>query len=306
MKNIILVPFAFKSGYQGGVNIDAKSSFTVYLKNCCVSCVSARKNCGEDTDVALVTNIDVPDPYKTILYDAGVRMLKYEFDNFCFDASYTWSLAFYKLNALKHAIEELHYDNFAYVDSDVYIQSDFKDIWKECSKNILLYDICHGLHVEDYRHQLEEVRDFTGKDAIGLTHYGGEFFAANRENAKIFIDECLRVYNDMNQKSFQTTHGDEFITSLAASKLSCVRNAGAYVYRYWTGRFYLTSTNYKFNPVAVLHVPAEKERGMLKIYDRYIAKGKVPSNLRVWRLLHISRPKLKIGVYLWIKSFVNC
>lgn len=222
-----------------------------------------------------------------------------EFDNFSFDASYTWSLAFYKLNALKHAIEDLPYDNFAYVDSDVYIQSDFRDIWTECSKSILLYDICHGLQVGNYRYLLKEFIEFTGEDAIGLTHYGGEFFASNRMNAKMFIDECLQVYLKIKQNSFQTRNGDEFITSLAASKLKNIRNAGAYVYRYWTGGFYLVSTNYMFNPVVVLHVPSEKERGMLKIFDKYVVKGKLPSIESVWGLLHIRRPKL--NTYLKIK-----
>lgn len=231
--------------------------------------------------MALVTNIDVPEPYKTILSDAGVKVQNCVFDNFSFDASYTWSLAFYKLNALKHAIEELPYDNFAFVDSDVYVQMDFSNIWKECSNKILLYDICHGLQVEDYRHLLKEVGEFTKEEAIGFTHYGGEFFAANKENAKRFIDECMQVYDEMMRTAFQTSHGDEFITSIATSKFGNVKNAGAYVYRYWTGKFYLTSTNYKFNPVAVLHVPAEKERGMLKLFDGYIAKGKIPSRERV-------------------------
>lgn len=306
MKNIIFIPFAFKNGYKGGVNISIRTSpFDTYLKNCCVSCISARKNCGRETDVALITNIDVPEPYNTILTGAGVQILKYEFDNFNFNADYSWSLAFYKLNALYHAVEDLSYDNFAYMDSDVYVQSDFCNIWKECSKNILLYDICHGLQVKDYRELIQEINEFTGENSIGLTHYGGEFFAANKQNAKHFVQECLDIYREMLRKSFQTSHGDEFITSLAASHMNCIRNAGAYIYRYWTGAFRLISTNYQFNPVTVLHVPAEKNHGMLRIFDNFIVYDKFPTQKIVWRILHISHPSWKVAIYLKLKHFVK-
>ena len=268
-----------------------------------MACVSARKNCGKDTDVALVTNIDVPNIYKEVLEQAGVKIILYEFDQFNFDGNYTWSLAFYKLCTLYHAVTELNYDNYAFMDSDVYVQSDFSDIWKECRQKILLYDICHGLQTEDYQRFLNEVGEFTGMESIGTTHYGGEFFAANKENSKLFVDECLIVYKEMMHKSFKTSCGDEFITSLAAIRMNDkVRNAGAYVYRYWTRRFHLMSTNYQYNPVAVLHVPQEKDFGMIRIFDKYILHGSLPSQKKVWRMLHLSHADWKISLYLKLNA----
>lgn len=268
-----------------------------------MACVSAKKNCKDDTDVALVTNIDVPAPYKEVLEQAGVKILHYEFDQFNFDGNYTWSLAFYKLCALSHATEELDYTNYAFMDSDVYVQTDFSDIWKECQERIMLYDICHGLQVEDYQTFLKEVGEFTGKDALGVTHYGGEFFAANRDDARTFVTECRDIYQKMMTKNFKTSCGDEFITSLAAARMEGkVRNAGAYVYRYWTRRFHLMSTNYQYNPVAVLHVPQEKDFGMIRIYDKYVSHGVLPSQKKVWSLLHLSRADWKISLYLRLKS----
>lgn len=280
-----------------------KDKLNLYLKNCCVSCVSAKMNAGEDTDVALVANLDIPEKYEKILKQAGVKILKYEFDHFNFNSSYDWSLAFYKLNALYHAVKDLDYDNYAYLDSDVYVQGRFDDIWEECSKMILMYDICHGLQVEDYQRFLKETADFMANDSLGLTHYGGEFFASNKENAEAFIKECMSVYDEMMNKDFKTSMGDEFISSLAATRLSSkVRNAGAYVYRFWTRRFHLMSTNYQYNPVTVLHVPQEKDFGMLKIFDKYVAHGKLPSQKKVWQLLHLSRSDWKISLYLKLQT----
>ena len=40
----------------------------------------------------------------------------------------------------------------------------------------------------------------------------------------------------MLQKNFITTKGDEFILSLAANEMrESIKNAGAYIYRFWTG-----------------------------------------------------------------------
>lgn len=304
MNNIILIPFAFLNSYSGGVNLKGSNNkLDLYLKNCCVSCVSAKMNAGEDTDVALVTNLEIPEKYEKLLKQLGIKMLKYEFDHFNFNGKYAWSLAFYKLNALYHVVNELNYDNYAYLDSDVYVQGGFADIWKECSRKIMMYDICHGLQVEDYKRFLKETNDFVGNDSLGLTHYGGEFFAASKGNARIFVHECVSIYDKMMQMSFQTSMGDEFISSLAAAQLADkVKNAGAYVYRFWTRRFHLMSTNYQYNPVTVLHVPQEKDFGMQKIFDKYVAHGKLPNRKKVWQLLHLSHADWRISLYLKLQS----
>lgn len=169
-KGLIIIPYANKMAYQGGVNLkntDVDKSVDVYLKNCCVACISAKTNSGESADVALVTNIDVPDPYKDMLTSNGIKIIVAEFNDFDFGGNYLWGLAFYKLCALKAALRVTDYKYYAYMDSDVFVQSDFRNIWKECDERILMYDICHGLQVEHYRHFLSEIRAFNDKISGG-------------------------------------------------------------------------------------------------------------------------------------------
>ena len=138
------------------------------------------------------------------------------------------------------------------------------------------------------------------------THYGGEFFAANQDDAKIFANSCIDIFSQMRKCDFVTTYGDEFITSLAAKRMTDrIKNAGAYVYRFWTGRFRLISTCYEYNPVVVLHVPAEKERGMIKLFDKYIWKGKYPSRRKVYRLMHLSHRSLRTIIAQLIYTIKN-
>lgn len=301
MKSLIIIPYANLDHMQGGVNIAAKGRFDTYMQNCCVSLLSA-KTANPDADVALVTNIDVPDPYKTLLEQAAIGIIHAPFDSFRFSADYRWGLAFYKLCALKYVAENLEYDNYAYLDSDVYIQSSFDPIWTECRDNILLYDINHGLQVQDYRNILKDFKAFLQTDQI-ITHYGGEFFAANRENALAFIREAYTVFLKMDQTGFQTTAGDEFILSVVAHhNKNLVRNAGAYIFRFWTDSFYLVCNCYRYNPVAILHVPDEKRYGMLRLYRFYLRHKRFPRLPKVWRILNISRQTLPRKMMILAKT----
>lgn len=91
----------------------------------CFLCV-CKKNADMDTDVALVSNFEIPNNFKNILNSSGVQIIKADFNQFNFNGKYAWSLAFFKLNALFYVVKEFEYDNYAYLDSDVFIQGNFK------------------------------------------------------------------------------------------------------------------------------------------------------------------------------------
>lgn len=43
-----------------------------------------------------------------------------------------------------------------------------------------------------------------------------------------------------------------------------IKNTGVIICEFWTGiRFCLLSTYYEYNKVLILHLPAEKEKGLL-------------------------------------------
>ena len=276
-----------------GVNIARKEkALETYLQNASVALVSA-KNYNKDCDVAFVTNLQIeqiPRKYQSLFLNSGISLLHIPFDYFRFPADMRWSLAFYKLCVLKHLCES-EYDTICYMDTDVYIQGCFDAIWEECEENILLYDINHGLNVQDYVTLCDEVEEFTGGRYRLITHYGGEFFAAKKECMIEFCKICEQVYERMKSKSFQTTKGDEFILSLAAHELrNKIKNASPYIYRFWTGaNFRLVSTCYQFNRIIILHVPAEKEKGMKKLYERFIQRGDIPNDGAVWKMLRLKK-----------------
>lgn len=239
--NLICIPFAYEENMNSGVNVSikGKGKIEIYLKNACVALISA-KYYNPDSDVALVTNFgrwNIPEEFLSIFDKWEIKVMEIPFDQFRFQGSYTWALAFYKLCVLKK-LSCMKYESICYMDTDVYIQGSFDAIWTECRQNIMLYDINHGLNTRDY------------------------------------VLLC-----------------DEFILSLAANEMrESIKNAGAYIYRFWTGAgFRLISTCYEYNRITILHLPAEKEQGMLKIYDKYIKIGKIPVDEKVWKTFRLNR-----------------
>lgn len=302
---LIIIPYA--CGGNTGVSIqNVGRQVDIYLKNVCVAALSAKVNSGDVADVMVVTNIDLPEPYCGLLAANGVPVEKCPFDRFNFGKEVDgkpvlWQLAFYKLCALAFCVGKFDYDFYAFLDSDVFVQASFADIWREAADRILLYDLNEPVN----GYMVKEMREFLNTQQ-SHTHYGGEFFAASRQLARVFIEKCQKVYDEMLEAGYMTKSGDEFITSIAASRLDCIKNGGAYVRRYWTGSYRLICNDYD-KKIVVLHIPAEKEQGILKLYNRYVSKGTVPGRQTVWRLTHLKRRSLRVivGVTLRRLHIVN-
>ena len=82
-----------------------------------------------------------------------------------------------------------------------------------------------------------------------------------------------------------------------------IKNAGAYIYRFWTGaKFRLVSSCYKNNKVLILHMPAEKTRGILQLYSKYIAKEKFPTEHKVAKICRLGYSLIWDNIGSFIKK----
>lgn len=303
MNNIIFCAYAQNEKKQSGNNVkDVKDRQNLYYQNAVVALISA-KQYNPECDVALVTNVTVPQKYYQMLDQKDIQIIYEDFDEFTFDDNFEWGLAFYKLCALKKLLRR-NYESYLLLDTDTYIQSSLKDLWDETEENILLYDINHRLSNTNCAEFNKEVEMFTNEKK-NLVNFGGEFIAGSHKLLNIFINELDNIYNQMKKEKFITKFGDEFLIRLAAYRLkNIIKNASGYIYRFWTGSFYLTSTCYYFNPVSVLHVPREKKYGMLKIY-RYLERtGYLPSNKKIYTILHLKKPSYLVRIKILLKKFI--
>ncbi|WP_336533512.1 hypothetical protein [Bacteroides acidifaciens] len=301
-RRLIIVPYAY--GGNTGVSIQNRGKqLTTYMKNNCTACLSTKVNVEDDVDVMLISNIEIPEPYASLLSSKGILLQICPFDKFNFGSAnkvgekIQWQLAFYKLCALSFCVRNLDYDCYCFMDSDVFVQGAFEKIWKDAEQNIMLYDINEP--TDGY--MVKEMQEFLHTNSY-LTHFGGEFFAANKQLTEQFITGCERVYREMIDANYMTKSGDEFITSIVASRMKLkVKNAGAYIRRYWTGSYRLMCNDYEKNNIVILHMPAEKEQGIIKLYDKYISKGTVPKKQTVWKIGNFKHPSLRVRIGLFLR-----
>lgn len=239
-KRLIISAFATLPNMQSGANVSKfNDKASIYYKNIVVALVSAKIN-NPNCDVALVTNIDVPEPYKHQLEGFGIRTYFQEFDTFLFDSRIPWGLAFYKLAALRGILNKTNYDKYLLVDNDVYFQSSINDLWEWCDNNIVLLDIGGGI-----RNCWGDRMLTMNKGQKPVTHFGGEFIAGSKIILCDFINQCDKVYAKIIAENETITQGDEHITSAAVFLGSIpVKHAGSFIYRYWTRSFYKVETTF--------------------------------------------------------------
>lgn len=289
-KYLIMVPYAQVLNMETGANVGTRSGNKqkeMYLKNCCVALISA-KTCNPAADVALVTNIEVPEPYTSILERAGVAVIHVPFDKFNFGVKYTWGLAFYKLCAQYYISHSTGYEAVLCLDSDTYTQADYQPLWDAVKTSAVFYRMGTGTSKTGVSRIYEEAGIFRGTDEE-FTHYGGEFFAASSADMRVITEKEEVVFEKMMETGYRVTTGDEFISSVVANEMhDGIRLANEYVFRFWTGAYRCISPSYKTTLIC-LHVPAEKETGMIRLFNRYISKGRTPSREKVWKMLHIPR-----------------
>lgn len=249
----------------------------LYMENIFVSLKSAALKNPED-DVMLVVNAAVPEPYRTVLDAEGIKIKEIPFDRFVMPNHFVWSLAFFKLCALSHVLEEEDYENYLLLDADTITLQSYEEMWEECKTGVILYPLGHTYRHHDRQRIAADYKRLY-KTAGNPVHYGGEYIAGGKEALYSFMQECTKVYGRMEKERFLVDDhtGDETILSIAAMQTQNITAALPYIYRYWTNDFYLISTNTVYNPVCIWHLPDEKEHAMRYFYRYYQKKKRFPN-----------------------------
>lgn len=289
-KSLIFVAFANSDEANTSVNIKNDSDRrAIYYKNAVVALISAKRN-NPDCDVAFVTNHAVPSQYMNLLTENGILSIDCPFTSFRFKDDYPWCLAYYKLCALKEVLE-LNYDDYLMIDSDVFVQNNISMLWNWTPDYLVMSDTD-----ETTEKWQNEMHSYLGNQ-ISIPHWGGEFIAGSHAILSRFVNVCELICGQMIERNFTTIHGDEFIESIAIHTGDFnMKHAGMFVYRFWTRTSYRVKTVLPKGGISVLHVPAEKEYGMLGIYKYILSKNKIPSQRKAQKMLHLHHPSLPVAM----------
>ena len=141
-------------------------------------------------------------------------------------------------------------------------------------------------------------------DRAVLLKWGSGLICGEKAHLSQFMKCCIDVYELMRKNAFceDDKLGDEFITSVAALKSGePIVDGKPYMNVYWTNQFYLVSTDYHYDKMVWLHLPDEKERGLMDIFFYYKKHGELPKSNLLYGYLNL--PHLRKPV---IRYYINC
>lgn len=302
--NVYVNAFAFKENYGASMQLEKKSDSEktdIYLKNIIVSLVSAKRQNPQD-EVLLVANMEVKPEYQAILDREQVRIRVVPFDKYEMPKDFPWALAFYKLKVLDYLARECDYERILLADTDTVTMGSFADIWQEVDYGLMLYPVNHAFSHEHRDAIREDYRKLFPGENRNIIHYGGEFVCGRKEALQEFMSYCDLVYDKIKARDFSMMKnaGDEAILAMAAAlyrEKALLYEAGSYIFRYWTDeKYYLIATNTVNNPVTIWHLPSEKDRGMLVMYDYFMKNNTFPDREKAAEMFGIVKAKRPMNV----------
>lgn len=251
----------------------------IYLRCAFVCLLSAMKN-GEADRAIFVTDTALNAQWNSVFCKENIEVFIVEStDRFVVDAQAEWNITQYKYEALCSVCSKLDpTDNLLFLDSDTVTVGNLADIFSEIADgSFMLYDTRHSYSHPARKRIRENYMKLFGEG--NPVHWGGEFIAGTVKQVTAFLSECCDVIDRMKNTQGLQNVADEHVTSIAVARLNEVRirNASAYIYRFWTGDPYIVSTNYYFDRVAIWHLPAEKVSGIREVYQYYKKHAVLPN-----------------------------
>jgi len=254
----------------GITSVDA--AMEVYLKNAIVSLASA-KLCNTDVTCILNTDFPVPKSFQEIAEKANIELHTVPFGRFKSKEEFPWAIAQYKYDSMSYVADLMGDDDcMVLLDTDTVCTQNMGEIFEEAKNFLLLYPTNHSFNQEKRRSIILNYQKlYSFPNPTNLLHYGGEFFAGNKELIKRLLSSVQEVITRALNCEGLEAWDDEHVLSIAVEQdlKKIVYSASPYIFRYWTNQFYLVSTNYYYDPVKIWHLPAEKNFGMLVLYEYF-------------------------------------
>lgn len=293
---------------QGGGFDTVDKAMDSYLKNAIVALASARLH-NPDAVCILNCNFEVPESLIQTVQKAGIQIHMVPFGKHESNEAFQWAVTQYKFDSMAYVLELMgDEDVMLLLDTDTVCMRKLDELFSEASQSLILYPTAHGF-CQDKRAEIRfNYREMYKVKNDNLVHYGGEFFAGKKELMQKLLNACENVIQCARESKNLKPWDDEHVLSIAVGHFlqGRVFPANAYIFRYWTNRFYLVSTNYYYDPVCIWHLPAEKNFGMLVLYDYFVKNGNFPSVKKMAQIVGLPSVQYKAwNPYRWKMRIKN-
>lgn len=290
-----------------GINTVDKA-MEVYLKNAIVS-LSSAEEFNPDAVCILICNFEIPEHLRKVAEKANIQIHTVSFGKYESKKEFQWSITQYKFDAIEYVLKLMkEEDCMLLLDSDTVCTRKLDELFSEAANSLVLYPTAHSYFQTKRAEIRYNYRKIYHVDNDNLIHYGGEFFAGNKKQMEKLLNACSQAIQCARETENLKPWDDEHILSIAADRFlrDCVYPANAYIFRYWTNQFYLVSTNYYYDPVCIWHLPAEKNFGMLILYDYFEKNGSFPDVRKMAKIVGFPSIQYKAwNPYRWKMRIKN-
>jgi hypothetical protein len=288
--NLLFTTFSHNPNIARTSQIVSKHYKNIYIKNA-FNALKSAKYFNPSLRVILFVDFKLDLIFQNLFTQNSIEVIYVPFNEFIFPVSFIWKLAYYKINCLSYITKHLDFDKALLIDNDVVVTGNLNSLFDELTDLNMFYLLDHTLNHPD-RARIINLNKLLLNNDKPILHLGGEFIAGSKKSLAELLVKCNDVYSRIKEINFNIDpfNGDESLLSIAASMLNNKTYSAGYIYRYWTRRYYLTSTNYYYQNVPIWHVPQEKETGMLLIYKDLKKEKKI--NLKKWAN-YLGLPKLR-------------
>lgn len=259
----------------------------VYIKNAIVALASAKIN-NPDAACILNCNFEIPIELKNIAERAGIEICFVPFGKYESKEEFSWAITQYKFDSMDYVLEHMSdEDCMVLLDTDTICTHELEELFEEAKSSLMLYPVNHG-YLQDKRQRIRKnYQKLYKKNDTNIIHYGGEFFAGNKKLLQELLAHCHEIILRAKERTDLDAWDDEHILSIAAEHFmkDKIYSASPYICRYWTNKFYLVSTNYFYDPVSIWHLPAEKNYGMIVLYEYFEKNHSFPDIRQMARIV---------------------
>lgn len=272
-----------------------EDAMDVYVKNAIV-CLASAKIVNPDAVCILNCNFELSQATKKVAEYAGIEIHEVAYGQFVIREECKWAITQYKYDSMSYVLQLMkEEDCMVLLDTDAICVEGMQEIFKEAENGLILYELYHGYQQEKRKSIISNYQKLYSLENADLVHYGGEFFAGSKRILQQFLSYCTKVISESREMKEAFLWDDEYILSIVAEHYmkSNIYPASPYICRYWTNKFYLVSTNYHYNPVCIWHLPAEKNYGMLILYEYFEKNRCFPSIEKMASIMGFPKPTYK-------------
>lgn len=253
-------------------------AMSVYLKNAIVSLASAKIQ-NPDARCILNCNFEIDAHLKAVAEQAQIELHQVPYGAFKSREEFAWAITQYKYDSMAYVLGLMEeQDCMVLLDTDTVCVRNMAEIFEEAKYALILYAMYHGYLQEKRQSIIRNYQKLYQLEHANLVHYGAEFYAGSKQLLTTFLSHCGEIIREARVQDNLEPWDDEHVLSIVAERFmkEQIYPASAYICRYWTNKFYLVSTNFHYNPVHIWHLPAEKNYGMLTLYEYFEKNHRFP------------------------------